>query len=59
MDMDMARHKHHNPERRAWHGRSHKRGGKRIRQLRYSIGLYLEDLDDVAGLQVCCLRKLL
>ena len=27
----------HNPERRAWRGRSYKRGGKRIRALRNSI----------------------
>lgn len=27
--------KRHNPERRAWRGRSYRRGGKKIRDLRY------------------------
>ena len=31
---------------------------KRARQLRISLGVMLEDLDDVAGMQVCCIRKL-
>ena len=26
--------KRHNPERRAWRGRSHKKGGRRVRELR-------------------------
>jgi len=26
--------KHYNPERRSWRGRSYKRGGKRVRDLR-------------------------
>ena len=26
----------HNPERRAWRGRSHKKGGRRIREMRYA-----------------------
>lgn len=26
--------KKHNPERRAWRGRSYRKGGKRVRQLR-------------------------
>lgn len=55
----MARRKHHNPERRSWRGRSYKQGGKRVRQLRYSMGVYLEDEHDEAGRQVCCFRKLL
>lgn len=27
----------HNPERRAWRGRSHRKGGHRVRELRYRI----------------------
>jgi len=30
------KHKRYNPERRAWRGRSHKKGGRRVRELRYS-----------------------
>lgn len=26
----------HNPERRAWRGKSHKKGGKRVKQLRWA-----------------------
>lgn len=33
----------HNPERRAWKGRSHKKGGKRVRELR-DIGAQLREL---------------
>lgn len=29
--------KHHNPERRAWRGRSYKKGGRRVRDLRDRI----------------------
>lgn len=32
--MIMARHKRHNPERRAWKGRSYKAAGKRIQDLK-------------------------
>lgn len=28
--------KRHNPERRAWRGRSYKKGGRRVRELRYA-----------------------
>ncbi len=51
----MARRKHHNPERRSWRGRSYKQGGKRVRQLRYSMIA----AEDEAGRQVCRLSKLL
>lgn len=30
----MSRRKHHNPEKRSWRGRSHKKGGSRVRALR-------------------------
>jgi hypothetical protein len=30
----MAKRKKHNPERKAWRGRSHKKGGKRVKELR-------------------------
>lgn len=53
----MARHKHHNPEKRSWRGRSYRQGGKRVRQLRESLASFLAD--DEAGQQVCCFRKLL
>lgn len=33
----MSRHKSYNPERRAWRGRSYKKGGKRVRELRDAI----------------------
>ena len=32
---------------------------KRIRQLRCSVGILIEDEFDLAGQQVCCFRKLL
>lgn len=48
----------HNVERR-WCGRSYKRGGKRIRQLRYSMATNGRlGHDDVAGQQVSRLDKL-
>jgi hypothetical protein len=28
--------KRHNPEKRAWRGRSHRKGGRRVRELRYA-----------------------
>lgn len=28
--------KRHNPERRSWRGRSYKKGGRRIREMRYA-----------------------
>ena len=50
--------RHHNPERRSWKGCSYKRGGKRVRQLRYSMSDERFGLDDVAGRQVSRLDKL-
>lgn len=54
----MARRKRHNPERRTWRGRSHKHGGKRVRQLRYTLDARRKDERDEAGRQVCRLWKL-
>lgn len=31
--------RHYNPERRAWRGRSYKKGGQRVRDLRDRIAL--------------------
>ncbi len=33
----MAKRKRHNPEKRAWEGRSYKKGGKRVSSLRKDI----------------------
>lgn len=33
----MAKRKSYNPEKRAWRGRSHKKGGKRVRALREAV----------------------
>jgi hypothetical protein len=35
----MARRKKHNPERRAWKGKSYKKGGKSIRTLKEKPGV--------------------
>ncbi len=35
----MARRKKYNPEKRAWKGRSYRKGGKRIRKIREDAAL--------------------
>ncbi len=41
--------KRHNPERRSWRGRSHKRGGKRIRAIRQEATIITSGIKDEAG----------
>ena len=42
---------HYNPERRSWRGRSHRRGGERVRHLRYRIADERLDRSNIAGHQ--------
>ena len=34
---------HHNPERSSWKGRSYRKGGKRVREIRAAVALDLRD----------------
>lgn len=48
-EMNMARRKSYNPERRAWRGRSYKKHGERISELKQQL--------DEAGSRLGCARE--